>query len=82
MTVLNYTGKYIEILKPLIIHSKEDCRFLIRIRDQIRKDPKRRAFIRKCIAKPGYYTVYANIPFSYDTLGYKVFYDEKEIVRC
>ena len=76
----NYDHKYVELLKPITIYSKTDARFLKRIRNQVLKDPNRKAYIRHSISKPNKWTVYADISHEYDSLGYKNIYDESQII--
>jgi hypothetical protein len=81
MSNIDYTGKYIELIMPITIYSHEDGKFLERIRDQVLKDPDRKAYIRRSIDNSEKWTIYVNIPCEYSSLGYKVLYDEEEIKK-
>ena len=80
MPIINYDNKYIEITKSCSF-SVVNMMFLYKIKREILRDPKRRAYIRESLIYPGKYTVYASIPESYDSDGYKNIYDKSEIVR-
>ena len=80
MPIINYDNKYIEITKSYV-STKKNMMFLQKIKREILRDPKRKAYIRKSFTFPGKYTVYASIPESYDSDGYKNIYDKSEIVR-
>ena len=55
---------FIEIVEPTL-----DLEFLVRIKDLILQDPKRKVYVRPSKREPGLITVYANMPTNYDRDG-------------